>query len=362
MVVPVTDETGAIRPDRIRIMWGRMENFKCVDYFQVEYFQRLAPQSTVQMTPRINRHRRSMEIEVLPCTDYFFKVIASEDWKGMREDFKMFSEVVAYSVDYTPRFVRSPVVVERPRTQQELTREELRAQRRREMQRKRQMYGHMMVADEEEGNGEIGEVDVQEEEEDILVKVTWRLSDIDYPHCLDRFVLEYFDTLYNETGLSRTIARPFTRGAFDVEVASTEVPCEMDYVFWLHAVGLNGHSTRATWTPPSCVVTTPPPTTTVTISPEGTEPEETTTDVSVVLDELRAENEQLQAKLGGLKQEYEKIGLQVFYAFKESFFQNLEDFLARRKSEQEGGFFPGGGTAPAAPGGTIANETEASFF
>ena len=62
------------------------------------------------MTPRINRHRRSVEIEVMPCTEYFFKVIASEDWKGMREDFKMFSEVVSYKLDYTPRFIRNPQV------------------------------------------------------------------------------------------------------------------------------------------------------------------------------------------------------------------------------------------------------------
>ena len=50
-------------PNKIKLMWGRMENFKCVDYFQVEYFQRKNPAGTVQMTPRINRHRRSVEIE-----------------------------------------------------------------------------------------------------------------------------------------------------------------------------------------------------------------------------------------------------------------------------------------------------------
>ena len=46
---------------------------------------------------------------------------------------------------------------------------------------------------------------------------------------------------------------------------------------------------------------------------------------------MQEENERLQAKIDGLKQEYEKIGLQVFHAFKESFFTNLEDFLARRR-------------------------------
>ena len=41
--------------------------------------------------------------------DYFFKVIASEDWKGLREDFKMFSEVIGYKLDYTPKFIRSGI-------------------------------------------------------------------------------------------------------------------------------------------------------------------------------------------------------------------------------------------------------------
>ena len=27
-------------PNKIRLMWGRMENFKCVDYFQIEYYEK----------------------------------------------------------------------------------------------------------------------------------------------------------------------------------------------------------------------------------------------------------------------------------------------------------------------------------
>ena len=53
------------------------------------------------------------------------------------------------------------------------------------------------------------------------------------------------------------------------------------------------------------------------------------------MDEIQRENERLQAKIDGLKQEYEKIGLQVFHSFKESFFQGLEDFLTRRKSQTQ---------------------------
>ena len=55
-------------------------------------------------TARINRHRRSVEIEVMPCTDYYFKVIASEDWKGLRDDFKVFSEVVASGIKMSKIF------------------------------------------------------------------------------------------------------------------------------------------------------------------------------------------------------------------------------------------------------------------
>ena len=31
------------------------------------------------------------------------KVIASEDWNGMREDFKMASDTITFRVDYAPR-------------------------------------------------------------------------------------------------------------------------------------------------------------------------------------------------------------------------------------------------------------------
>jgi len=81
----------------------------------VEFFQRLNPAATVQQTARINRHRRSAEVEVTPCTEYIYKVIASEDWKGLREDFKVFSEAVSFQAKYTPKFINPPIVKERGR-------------------------------------------------------------------------------------------------------------------------------------------------------------------------------------------------------------------------------------------------------
>ena len=45
----------------------------------------------------------------------FCQVIASEDWKGLREDFKVFSEVVMFQAQYTPKFINPPIVKERGR-------------------------------------------------------------------------------------------------------------------------------------------------------------------------------------------------------------------------------------------------------
>ena len=236
IVVAVTDEMGETVPNKIRVMWGRMENFKCVDYFQVEYFQRQNPAGTLLRTARINRHRRSVEIEVLPCTEYFFKVIASEDWKGMREDFKMFSEVVGYKVDYTPRFVRPPVVKERRRGQDGVRdREAEREARRRAQEARRREYERRLAMGRNGGVDPYGQMPSDEDPlgttaappEDFTIRITWRLVDVDYPNCLDYFVLDYYDTLYNETGFSRTIARPFRTPKFQLEVSSIVVPCEL---------------------------------------------------------------------------------------------------------------------------------------
>ena len=74
-------------------------------------------------------------LQVMPCVDYFIKVIASEDWKGLREDFKMDSEVVWYKLHYTPKFIKPVRVKERQKGKCPVrTRAEEREAKRREMQ------------------------------------------------------------------------------------------------------------------------------------------------------------------------------------------------------------------------------------
>ena len=59
---------------RVRVSWGQVENFKCVDYFQIEYYEQSDPEGTAKLTGKINRHRKSHDIDIKPCRDYLFKV------------------------------------------------------------------------------------------------------------------------------------------------------------------------------------------------------------------------------------------------------------------------------------------------
>ena len=66
---------------RVRISWGRVKNFKCVDYFQVEYYEHgeeSEEHRPRRLTEKINRHQTFLELEINPCTDYTFRVCNEE--------------------------------------------------------------------------------------------------------------------------------------------------------------------------------------------------------------------------------------------------------------------------------------------
>ena len=51
-----------------------MENFKCVDYFQVQWYDPYHVEDTFMQTDMIARHTRDYDIDVKPCKDYTFRV------------------------------------------------------------------------------------------------------------------------------------------------------------------------------------------------------------------------------------------------------------------------------------------------
>ena len=97
----------------MRVTWGRVQNFKCVDYFQIESWTEEDPEASFAVSEKINRHRTSHDITIKPCRNYLFKIIASEDWRGVRQDYRVASDSIKFRVDYAPKFIRAPVVTER---------------------------------------------------------------------------------------------------------------------------------------------------------------------------------------------------------------------------------------------------------
>jgi len=337
-VVTVVDSEGQMVADRVRVSWGRLENFKCVDYFQIEYYEKDDMAGTVKMSGRINRHRRSHDIDIKPCTDYHFKVIASEDWNGMREDFKMASDTITFRVDYAPRFKRAPKVIERkirmPRTRRPGRRS------RREVTEPTVWFpedlaqGANLTLESNERQKrwalfeEVGQVPTSppppEPDVPYNILVQWKLNDLDWPTCLDYFEFDYYDIVYNESAFMKTFSRPFPSEHMEFELKSTEVPCSVDFTFITRVFGKTGDFSLSTWTPPSCIMTTPEPTTT-TPAPSTTLQEEG------ALEEAQDENERLKEKISGLKQQYGPIGKQVYDALKEQIFLGWESYLARKK-------------------------------
>ena len=73
-VVTVVDSSGQMVADRVRVTWGRVQNFKCVDYYQIESWNEEEPDESFAISEKINRHRSSHDITIKPCRNYLFKV------------------------------------------------------------------------------------------------------------------------------------------------------------------------------------------------------------------------------------------------------------------------------------------------
>ena len=73
-----------------------MENFKCVDYFQIQWYDPHNFQESLMTTGKIGRHTRNFDIDVKPCMDYVFQVgictrtfcdgIPGDSFRGLERD------------------------------------------------------------------------------------------------------------------------------------------------------------------------------------------------------------------------------------------------------------------------------------
>ena len=80
--------------NKVRVKWGALHNFKCVDYFLVEYFNKGEVDSEKILTPRIERFKRFFDIDVDPCTEYAVKACG-----------QFYSSIILFYFDKDPKSI-----------------------------------------------------------------------------------------------------------------------------------------------------------------------------------------------------------------------------------------------------------------
>ena len=61
VIQPVRDRRGNPIADRVRVSWGEMENFKCVDYFKIESYDPNHYEDTFAVSEKANK-----QVHLLP--------------------------------------------------------------------------------------------------------------------------------------------------------------------------------------------------------------------------------------------------------------------------------------------------------
>ena len=56
----------------------------------------------------------------------------------------------------------------------------------------------------------------------LLLRVTWKLTDIDYPACLSHVEFDYYDTVYNES-ISKQVGRSIIQPTIDTIIAEVKI-------------------------------------------------------------------------------------------------------------------------------------------
>lgn len=232
---PVYDEYGNMIADQVWIEFGPMQNHKCVDYFRVQSTKIDKFGRTRTLSEHIDRHQPGTQVTVVPCTLYYFKVAAYEMFHGSQLTFPVWSKEVNFTLDYTPKFIKPPIIYEKEATKGSRVR------------KSRGIYPYTTTPAP------------TTTEPFLIITVVWELSYIDFPICLDRVEFQYLNIEWDESSYTKMFNETEHREAFVVH--NKMLPCDEEFSFTVKVFGVNGQYTNTTWNPPSCVSTTPAPTT-----------------------------------------------------------------------------------------------------
>jgi len=152
--------------------------------------------------------------------------------------------------------------------------------------------------------------------------ITFKLTDVDWPSCINYIEFDYYDTVYNESVFTETVRSPLA-DIVEIEIVNKNVPCDPDFAHFTRVYGATGDSSQGWWTPPSCITTTPAPTT-----PGST----TTTTVqdTGALYLAQSENWELKEQISLLRYEYGNIAKQVYDGLKDGAYHQFKAYVAKK--------------------------------
>lgn len=245
-LMPVFFDNGEKDPSKAWLEFGPIQNRKCVDYFRIETSKIDKFGLVKDLGPHIGRNELGGVVDLVPCTQYKFKVAAYEFFHGTGKIFPVWSKEVTFVLDYTPKFIVPPIVYEKVASPMSKVRRGWYAEHGEE-RKKRGIYPFTTTTP------------APTTEPFLTITVVWEIAFIDYPICLDRVEFQYLNIEWDESVFTQMYNETTGREGFVVH--NKQLPCDDEFAFMVKVYGVSGKYSNTSWNPPSCVSTTPVPTT-----------------------------------------------------------------------------------------------------
>ena len=132
----------------------------------------------------------------------------------------MLSSEIEFTLDYTPKFIKQPIVWEKKASP--LSNVRLRQRPKRGIFKRTTTTQRTTT------------------EPFLTIQIVWDLTYIDFPICLDRVEFEYLNLEWQEAVFTEVFDDPQKRMSF--VVSNKQLPCNDEYVFVVKAYGVNGNN------------------------------------------------------------------------------------------------------------------------
>jgi hypothetical protein len=142
------------------------------------------------------------------------RIAAYEEFHGTGSRFKMLSNEVNFTLDYSPKFIKNPIVWEKEASP--LSR----------VRNPREIHPFTTTTPR------------PTTEPFLIISTVWDITYIDFPICLDRVEFEYLNIEWGESSFTETFDDPKHRMSF--VVSNKQLPCDNEFIFIAKVYGVNG--------------------------------------------------------------------------------------------------------------------------